>query len=183
VLAVGTIEPRKDLPTLVAAFDALAAADPALRLVLAGPDGWGTADLDAALAGAHHRDRVARLGFVSDADRGDLVAGAAVVAVPSIYEGFGLVAAEALRAGRPVVASAAGSHPEVVGDAGLLVPARDVDALGAALRRVLEDPELAADLGLRGPEQVAGLTWARTAAGLVDLYQRAATFAAADRRS
>jgi glycosyltransferase involved in cell wall biosynthesis len=174
LLALGTVEPRKDLPNLVAAFDELADADADLRLVLAGPDGWGTADLETALARARHAERVVRLGFVTEAHRGDLLAGAAVVAVPSIYEGFGLTAAEAMAAGTPVVASSAGSHPEVIGDAGILVPARDHAALVDGLRRVLEDAGLAAELRRRGPAQVAGLSWERTAAGLVDLWARAA---------
>jgi glycosyltransferase involved in cell wall biosynthesis len=120
---------------------------------------------------------------VSDEDRGDLVAAAAAVAVPSVYEGFGLVAAEALLAGRPVVASSAGAHPEVIGDAGLLVPPGDVDALAHALGRVLGDEALARELGGRGPSQVAGLTWDRTAEGLVALWRRAAAaFAGPTRR-
>src|SRR5512132_3996022 len=69
VLAVGTVEPRKDLPTLVAAFDALAGADPDLRLVIAGRDGWGAEARTAATATAAHRDRIVRLGWVADADR------------------------------------------------------------------------------------------------------------------
>jgi glycosyltransferase involved in cell wall biosynthesis len=173
VLALGTVEPRKNLPGLVRAFDALAVDDPDLRLVLAGPDGWGTAELADALAASPHRARIARLGFVTEADRGDLLAGAAVVAVPSHYEGFGLTAAEAMLAGTPVVASDAGSHREVIGDAGLLVPARDAEALAAALHRVLTDDALAADLRHRGPTQAGSLTWARTADGIVDLWRKA----------
>src|SRR5207253_998708 len=127
------------------------AEDADLRLVIAGTDGWGTAGLADALARAHHADRVVRLGFVSEADRGDLLAGAAAVAVPSHYEGFGLSAAEAMLAGVPVVASDAGSHREVIGDAGLLVPATDTDALAGALHQVLADGHLAADLRRPGP--------------------------------
>lgn len=174
VLALGTVEPRKDLPTLVAAFDRLAGTDPALGLVLAGPDGWGTAQLDAAVARARHGHRVRRLGFVPETDRGDLLAAAAVVAVPSLYEGFGLAAAEAMATGSPVVASDAGSHPEVIGDAGLLVAPRDPEALADALARVLADDALASELVGRGRTRAAGLTWARTAEGLVDLWQQAA---------
>jgi glycosyltransferase involved in cell wall biosynthesis len=173
VLALGTVEPRKNLPGLVAAFDALAARDPGLRLVLAGPDGWGTDQLADALAQARHRDRVVRLGFVSEDDRAALLAGAAVVAVPSFYEGFGLAAAEAMLAGTPVVASDAGSHPEVVGDAALLVPPGDHDALVAGLGRVLEDDALAATLRASGPVQAGRLTWDRTAEGVVALYREA----------
>ncbi|MDP1819871.1 MAG: glycosyltransferase family 1 protein [Acidimicrobiales bacterium] len=179
VLAVGTVEPRKDLPTLVSAFDALATDHPDLRLVLAGPEGWGTRALDDAVARAGHATRIVRLGFVSEADRGGLVAGAAAVAVPSRYEGFGLSAAEAMAAGTPVVASDAGSHPEVVGEAGLLVPPGDPDAMGAALHRVLSDPVLADTLRQRGRERAAQLTWTATADGIVDLWRRAIV----DRRS
>jgi glycosyltransferase involved in cell wall biosynthesis len=173
VLALGTVEPRKNLPGLVAAFDELATADADVRLVLAGADGWGGDQLAAALDRAHHRDRVVRLGYVSEEDRAALLAGASVVAVPSFYEGFGLTAAEAMLAGAPVVASDAGSHREVIGDAGLLVPAGDDAALGAALARVLDDEGMAADLRDRGPQRASTLTWDRTAEGLVDLYRRA----------
>ena len=174
VLALGTVEPRKNLPGLDAAFDTLATKDPDLRLVLAGPDGWGTAGLDEALArAARHRDRVVRPGFVPENDRGDLLAGAAVLAVPSFYEGFGLTAAEGMLAGTPVVASDAGSHREVIGEAGILVPAADHDALTGALDRVLTDGSLATRLRALGPEQAAPLTWDRTADGLVGLGRKA----------
>lgn len=173
VLALGTIEPRKNLPALVAAFDQLAAEDPHLRLVVAGPDGWGSAAYEAAVAAAAHGERIVRVGFVSEVDRGALLAAAGAVAIPSHYEGFGLGAAEAMAAGVPVVASAAGSHPEVVGDAAVLVDPTDVDALAAALHRVLDDEALAARLRTLGPHRAAPLSWARTAAGIADLWHRA----------
>jgi glycosyltransferase involved in cell wall biosynthesis len=173
ILALGTIEPRKDLPTLVAAFDALAAQDDGLRLVVAGADGWGVGPYDAAVSAARHGAQIVRLGYISERDRGDLLAGASVVAVPSLYEGFGLVAAEGLLAGAPVVASDRGSHPEVVQDAGLLVPASDVDALGHALHRVLTDDGLADSLRQRGPQQAARFSWPAMAAGVVELWRDA----------
>jgi glycosyltransferase involved in cell wall biosynthesis len=174
VLALGTVEPRKNLPLLVEAFDALAAVDPELRLVVAGPDGWGVEAYDDAVRAAHHRDRIVRLGFVNEADRGDLLAGAGAVAVPSYYEGFGLVAAEAMSVGAPVVASRAGSHPEVIGDAGLLVTPGDAADLATGLRAVLDDEELAARLRRTGPERAARFTWDATASGLIEVWQRAA---------
>lgn len=173
VLALGTVEPRKNLPALVTAFDELAAVDADLRLVLAGPDGWGATALTEAVSRSPHAGRILRTGFVPEADRGDLFVGAAVVAVPSHYEGFGLTAAEAMLAGVPVVASDTGSHREVIGDAGLLVAVGDTTALADGLRRVLTDEALDAELRRRGPARAGTLTWERTAEGIVDLWRSA----------
>ncbi|QXC62815.1 glycosyltransferase family 4 protein [Aquihabitans sp. G128] len=174
VLALGTVEPRKDLPALVAAFDVLAADDPELRLVLAGPDGLGVEALTAARERARHRRRIVRLGWVSDDQRLALLRGAAVVAYASTYEGFGFVPLEAIGAGTPVVATAVGALPEVLADGGLLVPPGDVDALAEGLARVLGDDALVADLLARGQRRLDAYTWDATVGGLVDLYRRAA---------
>ncbi len=174
VVALGTVEPRKDLPSLVAAFDALAARDPDLRLVLAGPDGLGVEALQAARDRSPHRSRIVRLGWVDDEQRLALLRGASVVAYPSRYEGFGLVPLEAAAVGTPVVATAVGALPEVVADGGLLVPAGDVDALAEALGRVLDDEALAADLVRRGGARVDAYAWEATVDGIVELYRRAA---------
>ncbi len=175
VLALGTVEPRKDLPTLVAAFDRLAGepAHTGLRLVVAGPDGWGVGAFDDALAAAHHRDRIHRLGWVPGGARPDLLAGAAVVAYPSLYEGFGFIPLEAMSAGTPVVCSDAGPLPEVVGEAAATVAPRDIDALAGALHDVLTDDDLAARLVAAGKVRVAGFSWDRCVDGVVDLYRRA----------
>ncbi|MCU1453138.1 MAG: glycosyltransferase [Acidimicrobiales bacterium] len=173
VLAVGTVEPRKDLSTLVSAFDQLAADDPDLRLVIAGPDGWGMETYTEAAAAARFRDRIVRLGWVDDDQRTALMRGAAAVAYPSRYEGFGLVPLEAMALGTPVVTTATGALPEVVADAAVMVPATDVDALAGALASVLGDPERRADLIARGHQRAASFTWEATADGLVDLYHQA----------
>ena len=173
VLALGTVEPRKDLPSLVAAFDVLAVHDPDLRLVLAGPDGPGVEALTAARDRAAHRRRIVRLGWVDDHQRLALLRGASVLAYASHYEGFGLVPLEAIAAGTPVVATAVGALPEVLGDGGLLVPPGDVDALAEALGRVLADDALAADLLRRGDTRVDAYSWEATVDGIVALYRRA----------
>lgn len=193
VLAIGTIEPRKGLVDLVRSFDQLVEAIDAdgpgggtgagadagtsagaapLRLVIAGPDGWGVAAFDAALHACRHRDRIARLGWVDDAARADLLAGAAVLAYPSVYEGFGLPPLEAMSLGIPVVCSDAGPLPEVTGDAALRVPVGDPSALAAALAAVLTDDGLRAGLAAAGPDRAARYSWARCAGELAALYHR-----------
>jgi len=174
VLAVGTVEPRKDLPTLVAAFDALAGDDPHVRLVIAGADGWGAEALTRAIAAARHGDRVVRPGWVDDAGRAALLREATVFAYPSRYEGFGLPPIEAMAAGVPVVTTRAGSLPEVCGDGADLVAPQDAEALAAALGRVLADPARRAALVERGHRVAAGYDWDVTAARFVELLGRVA---------
>ncbi|MGH9136844.1 MAG: glycosyltransferase family 4 protein [Acidimicrobiales bacterium] len=174
VLAVGTIEPRKDYPTLVRAFDAVAATDPDIRLVIAGVDGWGTEPFDAALVAARHGDRIVRLGYVDDAAKADLMAGAVVFAYPSRYEGFGMPPLEAMAAGIPVVTTRAGALPEVVGAAAELVAPGDVDALAGAIALVLDDSDRRADLVRRGHERAARYSWDATADGVVEVLRHVA---------
>ena len=148
VLAVGTVEPRKNLPASSRRSTSWPPSDPELRLVLAGPDGWGTDRARRGPGPARHGDRVVRArASCPRRTARDLLAGAAVVAVPSFYEGFGLTAAEAMLAGTPVVASDAGSHREVIGDAGMLVPGeRPRRPRRRRSRGCSRDEALAADL-------------------------------------
>jgi len=174
VLGLGTIEPRKDFPMLVAAFDALAADDADLRLVIAGADGWDAERLTDAIAAAAHRDRIVRTGWVDDERRAALLAGASVLAYPSVYEGFGFPPLEAMAVGTPVVATAVGGIPDTVGDAAHLIPPGDVDALTAGLRDVLRDAELRDTLVAKGRRNLERFSWDRTTDEMVDLYERAA---------
>ena len=173
VLALGTIEPRKDLPGLVQAFDSIAADHPELRLVVAGAGGWGVEAFDTSVARARHRDRILRLGRVDDDQRRALLAGALALAYPSLYEGFGLPPLEAMAAGTPVVATRAGALPEVLGDAAVLVDVGDVDGLAAGLAQVIDDEALRVDLEARGRSRAARYEWDRCVDGLIDLYRRA----------
>ncbi|MGO9343673.1 MAG: glycosyltransferase family 4 protein [Acidimicrobiales bacterium] len=172
VLAIGTAEPRKDLPSLVRAFGSVAAAHRDVALVLAGPQGWGSAALADSIARSPFSSRIVVTGFVPDLGR--LLRGAAVLAYPSLYEGFGLPTLEAMAAGTAVVTTTAGALPEVVGDAALLVPPGDSDALGAALERLLSDESERLGLVERGHKRASMFTWEACAEGLTDLYKEAA---------
>lgn len=174
ILAIGTVEPRKNLPALVRAFDRMAADDDGVLLVVAGPDGWGTQPFADAVADARFGARIQRLGYVSNVQRSDLLAGASVLAYPSLYEGFGHPPFEAMAAGVPVVTARAGALPEAVGDAAVLVDPTDVDALADALSRVLTDPVLRAQLVARGYERVQEFSWPRAVDEIIGLYRRVA---------
>jgi len=171
LLAIGTVEPRKDLPGLVRAFDEVAAEDGDLRLVIAGADGWGADALTDAITTAHHAARIVRVGWIDEPARADLLAGATALVLASRYEGFGLTAGEAMAAGVPVVATAVGGIPEVVGDAAVLVSPGDEAGLSAAIQGLVADDHRRAELAALGPAQAARFTWARTVDGLVDLWR------------
>ncbi|MHB8670671.1 MAG: glycosyltransferase family 4 protein, partial [Acidimicrobiales bacterium] len=174
LLALGTIEPRKDHVTLVRAFDALAGRWPDLQLVLAGAPGWGTAAVADAVAGARHRDRIVSLGWVSEPVRARLMGEATVFVFPSRYEGFGFPPLEAMRAGIPVVATCAGSLPEVLGDAARLVSPGDAEELADAIDCVLSDESERARLAAAGVARAASFSWDSYAIGMAGLYRRAA---------
>lgn len=173
ILSVGTLEPRKNLTTLVAAFARLKRSRRwPHRLVLAGRPGWLYEDVFRAVERLRLRDEVVFAGYVAETDLPALYSAADAFAYPSLYEGFGLPPLEALACGTPVVCAAAGSLPEVVGDAALLVPPEDEAALAAALERLLEDRALRATLQQRGRERAAQFTWAACAARTRELYRR-----------
>ena len=146
VLALGASVRRKDLTTLVSAFDSLAVEHPDLRLIHAGPDGDGADELAEAIDRCRHRSRILQLGWVDDSTRASLLSDAAAVAYPSLYEGFGFVPLEAMAAGRPVVTTPVSAIPEVAGDAAMYSEVGDADGLADALHRVLTDSALIARL-------------------------------------
>ena len=170
---VGTIEPRKAVPTLVEAFARLAGDHPGLRLVLAGADGWGTEEARAAIAASGVATRIVRVRWVPDEALPALLRQAAAVAYPSHEEGFGLPALEALACGAPLVTSAESPMAEIAGPAALLVPPGNAGALSWALNRLVTDPELAERLHQEGPKSAAPYTWEASARLHLDAYRLA----------
>ena len=176
VLALGSVDRRKDLPTLVAAFNEVAPEYEDLRLVVAGPDGDAADEWDRAVAASPYRHRIVRLGWVDEPTRSCLLHEAAVVAYPSLYEGLGMVPLEAMLAGTPVVTTRVAAIPEAAGHAALYVGPGYPEELAGALERVLADAALASDLVARGRIRASRFTWDRTAEAMVGLYRRAVAF-------
>jgi glycosyltransferase involved in cell wall biosynthesis len=162
VLAVGTLEPRKNLPTLLRAFGKIRGSVPH-DLVVVGPEGWLTGELQRTITDLDLGGRLRMTGFVSDAELGGWYSGADLFAFPSFYEGFGLPAVEAMRCGAPVLASDSSCFPEVVGDAGVLIPPDDVRVWAETMADLLGDPARREHLTRLGHERAAGYSWARTA--------------------
>jgi glycosyltransferase involved in cell wall biosynthesis len=172
-LFFGAIEPKKNVGRLIEAY---LEADIASPLVIVGPEGWD-AERELRLLGDAHgtalggSQRIRRIDYLPRALLGDLVRGARAVLFPSLYEGFGLPVAEAMGCGVPVMAGRAGSLPELVGDAALLVDPYDVGAMAAALRQLDTDDALRAKLARLGPIRAARFSMANFQQAIKDVYQ------------
>lgn len=167
LLSVGTLEPRKNLTALLAAFEKVGRKHPSLRLKLAGARGWKHESLEERLAKHPFRDRIEILGFVSDTELADLYRRCALFCYPSLFEGFGLPPLEAMACGAPIALSNASSLPEVGGDAALYFDPRDIDALAVALERGLDER---ATLSKKSIERASLFGWDQTAEATLKLY-------------
>ncbi len=161
VLGVGTLEPRKNLRTLLAAFALLPSRLASqFQLVLAGKPGWGTANLEKYLRSYAKRSSLVLTGYVAEVDLRAMYASARMFVFPSFYEGFGLPVAEALASGCPVIASTAPSLQEVAGSAAIFVdPKSPPEEWSRAMVRVADSAELRHSLAIAGRERVGRFSW------------------------
>jgi alpha-1,3-rhamnosyl/mannosyltransferase len=168
VACVGTLEPRKNLVTALRAFSRVGED---VALVVVGGRGWRNAAFEEELRSVS--GKVVLTGFVSDEELVAVLAGARCFLYPSLHEGFGFPPLEAMACGTPVVTSDRSSLPEVVGDAGLLVDPRSVEAVSEAVERVVRDDALHARLRGSGIRRSASYTWQRCADETVAAYRLA----------
>jgi len=169
VLAVGTIEPRKNLITLLKAFSILNNKN--IHLVLVGKIGWLDNNFFDLLDQYKIKNREVFTGYVSDKFLAPLYSGAKMFVFPSIYEGFGLPILEAMQCGCPVIASNNSSIPEVAGDAALLFDANDYTELARLIDKLLQDENLRKSYIAKGFEQVKKFSWEKTVAQLLNIIE------------
>jgi glycosyltransferase involved in cell wall biosynthesis len=189
ILFVGTIEPRKNLEALLDAHELLkrrscqglepegvtnrhrTSPPERMALVIAGPKGWLGSDCTRRLGDLQRQGDVTLLGLVDDDDLPALYSTAELFAYPSLYEGFGLPPLEAMACGTPVVCSRTSSLPEVVGDAALVVPPSDEEALASAIWEVLLNQELRQQMREQGLRQAALFSWDKAARETLSVYR------------
>lgn len=168
---VGVLEPRKNVPLLIEAYARIQPILGDVPLLIAGKKGWMYEAIFERVAQLGLQDHIRFLGYVPQDELIALYNAAGVFVYPSNYEGFGLPVLEAMQCGAPVVTTTASSLPEVAGDAALLVPPQDVEALAEAIHRILTNTQLASDLSKRGLEQSKQFSWQRCALETIQVYR------------
>ena len=171
VLCVGALQARKNVPLVIEAYVQLMGRGTNCELVVAGGDRGGRLDVLDAILRNRLTGRVHLLGHVEEMELPALYSGARAFVSPSLYEGFGLPALEAMACGTAVIASNTTGLAEAVGDAGLTIDPRSADELAEAIRRVHEDEELRDRLVAAGHARAAEFTWARAARATADVYR------------
>jgi len=171
ILFASTLEPRKNVRTLLEAYLSLRPRFPDLGLVLAGRPGWKSEKTEEFIRDHGLSADVRITGGLSAGDLALLYSHAAVFVLPSLYEGFGMPPVEAMACGAPVIVSDGGSLPEVVGDAAIVVPHDDADRFRREIDRVLTSPALAAELREKGFRRAACFSWDRVAAETLAVYR------------
>jgi glycosyltransferase involved in cell wall biosynthesis len=175
ILFVGTIEPRKNLVTLLRSYALLRQQIQPPPLVIGGPKGWRHEEVFAQVQELDLQEHVIFPGYIPREELPLWYNAADLFAYPSLYEGFGLPPLEAMACGTPVVSSNSSSLPEVVGDAGVLVNPHGVEEMSEAMQRLLSDNTLRAEMATRGLAQARTFSWQRAAAETLQVYDRAMT--------
>lgn len=170
LLAVGTIEPRKNIPNLVAAFNKI--ASPGLQLVIAGGQGWLSGSSMEAIDKSPVRQQIVLTGYLQDEELRDLYSSCEALLYLSLYEGFGLPPIEAMACGAPVVASSIPALVESTGGAALLVDPSDVNAISETVLSVLESDSARSELSERGRKRSYELSWSLAATKTMQVYER-----------
>jgi glycosyltransferase involved in cell wall biosynthesis len=171
ILGLGTLEPRKNFTGLIQAFNRLQVEFPDLHLVIGGGKGWLYEPILEAARQSPAAGRIHLIGFVADDDLPTLYSLARLFAYPSHYEGFGIPVLEAMACGTPVITANNSSLPEVAGEAALLVPAADTDALVGRIRELCVNPRLREACISSGFEQARGYSWEQAARNLLAVYK------------
>ena len=177
ILSVGSIQPRKNLARLVRAYASLRgeySTDKLPKLVLAGKCAWLFDETLRALEQTGLKDTVLLTGYVPEADLPALYSGALCFVYPSYFEGFGLPPLEAMKCGAPVIVGNRTSLPEVVGDAALTVDPFDIEAIAAAMRRLMHDSQLRQELSSKGQQRARMFDWRETARRTLEVYREVA---------
>lgn len=177
ILTVGSIQPRKNLPRLIAAYSSLRRSQPEVKLpqlVLVGKFAWLYDETLRTIKELDLSDAVVVTGYVPEADLPALYSGALCFVYPSFFEGFGLPPLEAMKCGAPVIVSNNTSLPEVVGQAGILVDPLDVNDIASAIKKVISNSNLRSQLRVKGFERAQLFDWQETARQTVAIYEKAA---------
>jgi glycosyltransferase involved in cell wall biosynthesis len=177
ILSVGSIQPRKNLVRLIAAYASLRRADAGSelpKLVLVGKRAWLYDETLRAIEESGVGNWIVLTGYVAETDLPALYSGAICFVYPSYFEGFGLPPLEAMKCGAPVIVGNRTSLPEVVGDAGLLVDPFDENAIASAVTRLMNDSNLRAELRVKGLNRAKLFDWRETARRTLEVYEQAA---------
>jgi glycosyltransferase involved in cell wall biosynthesis len=171
ILSLGTLEPRKNIPTLLKAFAGIMDQIPH-DLVLVGQKGWKWEPIFKEMERPDLKERVHWVGYVSDAERVFFYNAADFLTYPSWYEGFGMPLLEAMQCGCPVITSRISSMPEVVGEAGLLIDPHRVEDLQGAMLRLVQEPGLREKLQRAGFEQAKKFSWETSAKITLEVFEK-----------
>lgn len=171
ILYAGTLEPRKNIPSLIEAWSNIANKIPD-DLVIIGRTGWKTKTIEESINKSKHKERIHRLGYITDKDLPVIISGADIFIYLSFYEGFGLPPLEAMRCGTPVIASNGGSLLEILGDKALLVDPYNIRQISEAICFLCEDNTKRQEMSQNGIVYANNFTWEKTAQKTIETYKK-----------